>query len=94
MKKLVLTAVIVLSLVMGSYTQGYAQNNKNDGLFQRGATPEQQMRGADEGIFLPTHGINGNWNAEHEPSAPLGSGALLLMGFGAAYAMKKRKKKD
>ena len=36
---------------------------------------------------LPTHGQPGNQNA------PLGGGALLLIGFGAAYALKKRNQK-
>ena len=110
MKKLVLTAAIVLGLVMGSYVQGYSQNNKGGGVFGRGAVSGQQMRDDEAGLYLPgegSHGIFGNadgtdtgfdnteWDWQsHLPVTPIGSGALLLMGFGAAYAMMKRKKED
>ena len=67
-------------------------------------------RDDEAGLYLPGdgfHGIFGNADAtdtyydgtvwdwqSHLPDAPLGSGALLLIGFGAAYAMMKRKKED
>ncbi len=38
--------------------------------------------------FLPGHGESDDQNA-----SPLGGGALLLIGFGAAYALKKRNEK-
>ena len=84
MKKLFLTTAIILGFAIGS--------NADD----------------EAGLFLPgdgLHGIGGNadgtdtyfddteWNWQSHIS-PLGSGALLLMGFGAAYAMSKRKKKE
>ena len=40
------------------------------------------------GIVIPGHGESTNQNA-----TPLGGGALLLIGFGAAYALKKRNEK-
>jgi hypothetical protein len=93
MKKLVLTAAIILGFVMGSNAQGLFQNQKtNGGLFNRGAVSD--TKGEDAGIWLPGHNIIGNADAEEEPSAPLGGGAMLLIGFGAAYAMSKRNKKD
>ena len=52
------------------------------------------MRGDDIGLWFPTHNTPGNWDAEDEPEVPLGEGALLLIGFGAAYAMTRRKKED
>ena len=74
------------------------------GLFGRGSTPKQQMRGwSDDGfLFFPGHASLGNWNSDPDgwtdyppdPEVPLGGGVLLLIGFGAAYAMKKRKKED
>ena len=106
MKKLVLTAAIILGFVMGSFAQ--EDQPTGGGLFGYGRHPGQQMRDDEAGLFLPgdgTHGIGGNadgtdtyfddteWNWQSHIS-PLGSGALLLMGFGAAYAMSKRKKKD
>ena len=110
MKKQVLTAALVLGLVMGSYVQGYSQNKNGGGVFGRGSVSGQHMRDDEAGLFLPgdgLHGIGGNadgtdtyfddneweWQS-HLPATPLGSGALLLVGFGAAYAMSKRKKKD
>lgn len=51
-----------------------------DGLFGT----ESGVGGAD----LPAHGQTTNQDA-----APLGSGALLFIGFGAAYAMSKKSKK-
>ena len=103
MKKLVLTAAIILGFAMGSNAQ---QNT--GGLFQRGSVG--MTRDDVAGLYLPGdgfHGIGGNadgtdmnfddteweWQS-HLPVTPIGSGALLLMGFGAAYAMSKRKKED
>ena len=89
MKKLALTIAIVLGLSMASFAEG-------GGLFGHGQAAAEDnntssvMTGTRLGGApgLPNHGENGN-----QP-APLGSGALLLMGFGAAYAMSKRNKKD
>lgn len=50
---------------------------------------------------MPEHGGVFNGDADLDPGpdpfnppAPLGGGALLLVGFGAAYAMAKRKKEN
>lgn len=40
--------------------------------------------------FPEEHGIDGN--TEGENFSPLGCGTLLLMGFGAAYALSKKKR--
>lgn len=78
MKKL----ICVLSLVLGLSFAASAQND--GGLFQRGNATEEREGGlAKPGV--PVHGLQGN-----QP-APLGSGALLLIGFGAAYALSKKK---
>ena len=95
MKKLVLTAAIILGFVMGSNAQSLFQNQKTTGgLFNRGAVSE--TKDDEAGLYLPGHNINTHWDADQqgEDEAPLGSGALLLIGFGAAYAMSKRNKKD
>jgi hypothetical protein len=96
-----LTTAIILGFVIGSNAQ---QNT--GGLFKRGGG---MTRDDEAGLYLPGdgyHGIGGNadgtdtyfddtnWDWESHLPAPLGSGALLLMGFGAAYAMSKRNKKD
>ena len=104
MKKLVLTAILI-GFAMGAYAQDYYYYDiQKGGLFGRGSTPEQQMRGwSDDGfLFFPGHASWGNWNSDPDgwtdyppdPEVPVGGGALLLIGFGAAYAMKKRKKED
>ena len=97
MKKLVLTAAILMGFVMGSYAQNSLFEGKQTrgGLFSRGTFEQKMEETEDHGAFyLPTHNINGNADADQEPEAPLGGGALLLIGFGAAYAMSKRNKKD
>ena len=77
MKKLVLTIAIVLGMGLASNAQG---------LFGRGEVDEYGMR--DISLpSLPNHGVNTNQDA------PLGGGALLLIGLGAAYAMSKKNKK-
>ncbi|MBR3711041.1 MAG: hypothetical protein IKM99_08785 [Bacteroidales bacterium] len=83
MKKLVLTIAIVLGMGIAASAQG--------GLFKYGQEPEY---GTERGGFfkditpgMPGHGGTGN------ADAPLTGGALLLIGFGAAYALKKRNEK-
>ena len=100
MKKLVLTAAILMGFVMGTYAQNNLFEGKQTrgGLFSRGSFQEKYVENPDDpesyALLLPTHNINGNADAEQAPEAPLGGGALLLIGFGAAYAMSKRNKKD
>ena len=95
MKKTLLTIAIVLGISMSSFAQG--------GLFQYGEVSDEDyyygsvwyaldqnsvFQRDNLGLFapgLPIHGETDNMDA------PLSSGALLLIGFGAAYALKKRK---
>ena len=84
MKKLALTLAIVLGLSMTTFAEG-------GGLFQRGAETEESngfmSRGGKPG--LPgEHGLGG----DQDSNTPLGGGALLLVGLGAAYAMTKKRK--
>ena len=83
MKKLVLAIAIVLGMGIGAYAQG--------GLFKYGQEAEQTRGGGlmkdGPGMVIPGHGESDNQDA------PLGGGALLLIGFGAAYALKKRNEK-
>ena len=94
MKKTLLTFAIVLGISMSSFAQG--------GLFQYGEVSDQDYYGSawyalDQNYEfqrnslllpgLPFHGETDNMDA------PLGGGALLLIGFGAAYALKKRNEK-
>ena len=81
MKKLALTIAIVLGMNLVASSQ-------NRGLFDLGSNSYEQYDDTPStGLFLPqTHGANDDANG-----TPLGGGALLLIGFGAAYAGLRRK---
>lgn len=92
MKKLALTFAIILGITLGAYAQ------YGGGLFQRGAVSDEEYYGAGYFTYndrisdpnplipiLPFHGETDN------QEAPVGSGMLLLIGFGAAYALKKKR---
>ena len=91
MKKLVLILAIVLGMTFGASAQYFGDNGQpqGGGLFGRGATPEgpAYAEGGNGTPLLPVHGQTDNQDA------PLGSGALLLFGMGAAYAMVKKNRK-
>lgn len=82
MKKLVIALALILGLSFG--TQSYGQNG---GLFSKGSDATLTENNDDRYPGLPGHNLNGN-----QPAAPVGSGLLLLMGMGAAYAASKRRK--
>jgi hypothetical protein len=82
MKKITLTLALLLSVSLTTFADG-------GGLFRRGDNTEEStgmMNRSPKAPGLPGHGETG------DQPAPLGSGALLLIGFGAAYALKKNKK--
>ena len=100
MKKLALTFAIVLGISMCSFAQW------GGGLFQYGEVSDEdyyagtawyvlnqnyEFQNHKGGLFappvLPDHGESDNMDA------PLGGGALLLIGFGAAYALRKKNRK-
>ena len=83
MKKLVLAIAIVLGMGIGAYAQG------GGGLFKYGETTEQNRAGG----MVATPGLPDIHGGTGNADAPLTGGALLLIGFGAAYAMKKRNEK-
>ena len=87
MKKLALTFAFLIGMSLGASAQ-------DNGLFGMGPNSYSENyyfnynnRTVGDGLLgLPSaHG-----DATDQP-APLGGGALLLIGFGAAYALKKRK---
>ena len=73
----------------------FSANNGGGGLFGRGKSMYDGVgsgfrNGNGLSLLLPTsHGDNGDAGAD----APLGSGVVVLLGLGAAYAMKKRREK-
>ena len=82
MKKLALTFAIVLGMTMTTFAQG--------GLFGKGETRGIETRDGETlmPIVPSQHGLEGDQNG-----APLGGGLALLIGFGAAYALKKNNEK-
>jgi hypothetical protein len=112
MKKLFLTAALLIGFAMGTYAQidPFEEENENEviifnSLLHRSTQEMSPQFGnygwRDGGTFslcLPGHNFTTHWNGgsqghDHD-LLPLGNGALLLIGFGAAYALSKRKKKD
>lgn len=86
MKKAVLTLAIVLGMTIGAFAQ-------EGGIFGRGPMPGNELYESNPNssgpLMLPQiHGAGDDQSGE----APLGTGALLLIGFGAAYALKKKNK--
>ena len=84
MKKLTLAIAIILGMTIGASAQ-------EKGLFGKGPSRNEDnfsVSTREEGLInLPgSHGSN------DDAGAPLGSGIAVLIGFGAAYAMSKRRK--
>ena len=86
MRKLVLTFAIVLGIGFCSF----AQNQNGGGLFKYGAVSDEFFNASSrEGLLTPSLP---QFSESGDQPAPLGSGALLLIGLGAAYALKKKSK--
>jgi len=86
MKKLVLTAAILLGIGITTYAAPY-----EGGLFKRGKTSEENYNRFNRevnGPMFPNHGEPGN------QEAPVGTGIALLAGLGAAYLVAKKRKED
>lgn len=87
MKKLILTIAIILGMTFGAS----AQPNDGNGLFGgkgllgEGTSPGRDLEGGDR--------ESDNDSPQEDNEGPLGSGALLLIGMGAAYAVAKKDRK-
>ena len=87
MKKIVTTMVVILGMVLSVSAQ-----EAERGFFGKG---ESANRDGIFGFMMPDIDV-----ADNEPAypsseeAPIGSGAMLLIGFGAAYAMSRRQKEE
>ena len=106
MKKLALTIAIVLGISLFTYAQTeragglfqYGEVSEEEEYYGTSWLSLDQNSTEEGGLFsLLRSGLNLPGLPDHDQTtnqtAPLGSGALLLIGFGAAYAMKKRKQK-
>ena len=81
MKKILLTIALVMTLSFGAK----AQFELTDAFFNDWAESDR-LAGSGFSFVLPTsHGFG-----EDTPSAPLGSGLLVLTALGAGYALKKK----
>lgn len=100
MKKIIMICAAVFCLNLNGFSQYFAStdNPKGGGLFGRGIVSDENFYGASTGYrgllnnnglpALPGHDLEG------DQPAPVGSGALLLLGFGATYAFAKKRKKE
>ena len=86
MKKLAIIIAIVLGISVSASAQW------GGGLFQHGPVSDEEYYGSgnNRNGFLELPGSHGG--TQDVDGAPLGSGALLLIGFGGAYMAAKRKK--
>ena len=84
MKKLIMTIAIVIGLSMTTFA-----DPNGGGLFQRGATNDNGLREGETPTMpsLPGHGSTDN----EDGNSPLGSGAVVLLGLGAAYLVGKKR---
>ena len=85
MKKIAITLAIVLGMTICASAQYFG--NKGDGLFPK-------TGGAETGGSVGEGGETEISGEEDPCGGSVGSGALLLVGFGAAYAMAKRNRKE
>ena len=108
MKKLALTIAIVLGISIFTYAQtekagglfqyGAASQEEESYGTAWISLDQNNQTNEDGGLFslLRNGSLNLPGFPDHDQdtnqTAPLGSGALLLIGFGAAYALKKRQK--
>ena len=88
MKKTFLTIAIILGI---SFC-GFAQDKGLFGLGpQRGGNIDEFS--SDRDPSEPMFNLPGSHGYDGDVQAPIGSGALLLIGFGAAYAIGKKNRK-
>ena len=87
MKKTLLTIAIILGFGLTTFA-----DPNGGGMFQRGAENEAfqgaNWRETPAMPALPNHGQTNNQNA------PVGSGIVALVGFGAAYLVGKRRREE
>ena len=99
MKRVIILLICVIGVTATAYPQlcGTVNGRDGEGLFGYGVVSDEVFYGALGGADmlpgapglprLPNHGQTDN------QTAPLGGGTLLLVGLGAAYALKSKRRK-
>lgn len=82
MKKILLTIVFVLTIVLGA-------NAQTDGFFRDGNSGNYGNRGVDSDLPNTPSGVTGSLQGDFD--APLGSGLLVLTALGAGYAISRKR---
>ena len=85
MKKILLT--IALTITLG-FTANAQFNINTDAFFNDWDLSDRFAEGGFSFVLPASHGFG-----EDTPSAPVGSGLLILTALGTAYALKKKREK-
>ena len=99
MKKTILILAIAFGLGANAYPQYFASKNNHygGGLFGRGVVSDEISKDNIDGLGMlysdDLPGLPGH-DFEDDQTSPVGSGALLLFTFGAAYAVAKKHRKE
>ena len=99
MKKTIMILTLALGIGISAYSQHFTSTNHNGGgMLGRGMVNNESNYGTHTEQYslfsnedvprLPGHNLGSN------QSAPVGSGALLLVGFGAAYILVQKRRKE
>jgi len=86
MKKILFTIALIITLGLTASAQ--FNNITTDAFFNDWEQSERLMDGGFSFVLPASHGFGAD-----TPSAPLGSGLLVLTALGAGYAVKYRRKK-
>lgn len=84
MKKLALTATLLLALTLGAAAQ-------SRGFFDRGYATETGTDGSDSPLLPHSHNLDGDQPADE---APIEGGVALLFSLGVMYLTANRRKED
>lgn len=99
MKKTILILAIAFGLSVNAYSQYFESKNTRHGggLFGRGWVCDESSKAHTDGQgMLNNNGLPAlpDHDLEDDQTSPVGSGALLLLTFGAAYAVAKKHRKE
>lgn len=88
MKKIVLSIAILLCVAVNGSAQ--IAITDGNGIFNIEGENQNNRNASEMPYLVSEHELTGNQDSNF---APLGGGALLLIGFGAAYALSKKRQR-